>query len=219
MANTLGIRREDPERIGEQRCAIAPAQAKRVAEAGARLIVQPALNPGGERKRIFDDAEYVAGGAEVLEDLSEADVIVGLKEVAPRALLSEKTYLCFSHTHKGQLKNRPLLRAMMDAGTTLIDYELICDAVGNRLLTAFTYFAGYAGLVDTLWTLGRRLKLEGVASAFEEIPQSATHPVLSDVRDILRSAGKRIDRDGTPASLPPIIVCVLGRGKTSSGVQ
>ena len=220
MPNTVGIRREDLSRIGEQRCAIAPPQAQLMLRAGGHLLVQPALEPESqERKRVFDDEEYSNLGARILEDISSARIIVGLKEVDVARIEDRKVYLCFSHTHKGQAKNRSMLRTMTEAKTSLIDYELIEDSTGRRLLTAFTYFAGYAGVVDTLWTFGRRLKAEGISSPFEEIPQSIDVADLPRIRDILSSAGRRIEAKGTPESIPPVVVCVLGRGKTSSGVQ
>ena len=39
-----------------------------------------------------------------------------------------KVYLFFSHTIKGQKENMPLLKKIMDSGSTLIDYERIADA-------------------------------------------------------------------------------------------
>ncbi len=220
MLNTVGIRREDAERIGEQRSAIGPAQVRRIVEAGGRVLVQPAVDPATkEIKRAFDDNEYVEAGAVVREDLSEAHIVVGLKEVEPSHLLPNKAYLFFSHTHKGQEKNRPLLKAMMEEKITLIDYELVADSDGNRLLTTFTYFAGYAGIVDTLWTLGRRLEAEGVNSVFQSIQQAINRPDLAEVRAVLREIGKLIDRFGTPIDRPPVVICILGRGKTSAGVQ
>jgi len=220
MTNTIGIRREDLDKIGEQRSAITPSQAGTILNAGSRLLVQPALHPeSGERKRVFDDEEFTRVGAEVCEDLSEAQIILGLKEVATSELLPDKTYVFFSHSHKGQKKNRPLLRAMMEADTTLIDYELIADSKGRRLLTAFGDFAGFAGIVDTLWTFGRRLAAEGAENPFEDLPQAIEVADLGKVREILAEVGDRIAREGTPDAIPPVIICILGRGRTSEGVQ
>lgn len=218
--NTIAVRREDLDKIGEQRCAIAPEQARSIVESGARLLVEPAVHPvTGDRKRIFEDEEYTRIGAEVSEGLSEADIIVGLKEVNVSKILPEKTYAFFSHTHKGQVKNRPLLRALMDADATLIDFELVVDADGRRLLTAFGSFAGYAGMVDTLWTFGRRLRAEGIRSSFAKVPQSIEVADLDRVRQLLAEAGERIATEGTPTEIPPVVVCILGRGRTSAGAQ
>lgn len=48
------------------------------------------------------------------EDISKADIILGIKEVPENALLKDKTYLFFSHTHKGNLKNMPMLQSVLD---------------------------------------------------------------------------------------------------------
>ena len=154
MQTTLGLRREDVSKKGEKRSALSPETAFPLLEEGVGLIVQPGVHPESEEnKRTYSDEEYSNVGAHIEEDLSNAAVILGLKEVELEKLIPEKTYLFFSHTHKGQKKNRPLLKAMIDRSITLIDYELIADDKHRRLITAFTYFAGYAGMIDTLWDI------------------------------------------------------------------
>jgi alpha-aminoadipic semialdehyde synthase len=218
--NIIGIRREDLSKIGERRTAIAPPQARLVVESGTRLIVQPGVHPQtGELKRAFRDEEYTAVGADIAEDLSAADVIFGLKEVDIEDLLPEKTYLFFSHSHKGQRKNRPLLKAMMEAGISLIDYELLCSERGRRLLTAFGRFAGMAGMVDTLWVYGQRLADEDISNPFDTLRQAVHTPGVPVVKKMLLEVGEQIQLHGTPEDLPPVIICVLGRGRTSAGAQ
>ena len=220
MPHVFGIRREDLSKTGEKRVAITPAKVPLLQQSGISLLVQPCCYPGHpEAKRAFPDEAYLAQGARLTEDLSPADVILGLKEVAIPELIPGKTYLFFSHTHKGQPKNRPLLRAMVERNITLIDYELLTDEQGRRLVTAFTYFAGYAGMTDSLWTLGRRWKDKGIASAFDAIPQAIEWEDLPRVRRAVEAAGEQIRLHGTPASQPPVIIAVLGTGKTSTGAQ
>jgi len=220
MTATIALRREDLNKTGELRAAISPKTARALKEQGIPLWVQPASHPNtGEKKRAFGDEAYQAAGAELKELLTQARVIVGLKEVAIDALIPERTYLFFSHTHKGQTKNRSLLNAMMDKGLTLIDYELITDARGRRILTAFTTYAGYAGMVDTLWTLGERLKLEGLVHPISALPQSQHCGGMAGARERLKAIGKVIAARGTPPELPPLITAFLGRGRTSHGAQ
>ncbi len=76
-------------------------------------------------------------------------MIFGLKEIDTDRILPNKTYLFFSHTHKGQQKNRTLLQTLVKNNSTVIDYELIRTDKNIRLVTAFTYNAGYAGMVDS----------------------------------------------------------------------
>lgn len=216
----IAIRREDLDKRGEQRVALTPAQVEALTRQGHAIQVQPARHPQtGEVKRAFTDEAYQAAGATVGEELSEARVVFGLKEVGIDHLLPNKTYLFFSHTHKGQVKNRPALRAMRERGITLIDYELITDPQGRRRLTAFTFFAGYAGMTDSLWTLGQRLTRRGLDHPMQAVPQSIAAGDLDAVKAILGRVGEQIRAEGTPAQLPPLICTFLGNGKTSAGAQ
>ena len=220
MKNIIGIRREDPDKKGEKRVAITPQMVGKLVQDGAKVLVQPERDPEtGEHKRAFYDRAYQKQQAEVTEDLEAAKVIFGLKEVAPDEIQSAKTYLFFSHTHKGQIKNRELLRSLVKKKTTLIDYELIVDETGQRLLTAFTYFAGYAGMVDTMWALGKRLTLKEIDHPFARLPQSIERENLAVIRELVKAVGLAIEKKGTPAEMPPLISCFLGNGKTSTGAQ
>ena len=53
-------------------------------------------------------------GAEVEEDLNEASVILGVKQVPIDSLLPNKTYAFFSHTIKAQPENMALLDAVLE---------------------------------------------------------------------------------------------------------
>lgn len=58
--------------------------------------------------------EYVKAGAEEREDLSEADLILSVKQVEAKELLPNKTYAFFSHTIKAQKDNMPLLDKVLE---------------------------------------------------------------------------------------------------------
>lgn len=220
MKNVIGIMREGISKRGEKRVAITPYYVKEIINWGHRLIIQSAKHPKtGETKRAFPDSDYRKAGAEISEDLTPAKLIFGLKEIHHTRILPDKAYYFFSHTHKGQIKNRLMLKTLVENSATLIDYELIRDNKDNRLITAFTYNAGYAGMVDTLWTLGKRLKLAGISNPFEAIPQAVEGQDLLRVKNILKKVGHKIELEGTPTDLPPIIVCFLGKGKTAHGAR
>ncbi|KAJ3295229.1 hypothetical protein HK104_002890 [Borealophlyctis nickersoniae] len=105
---SLGIRREDKNHW-ERRVPLTPDHVEKLTkEVGARVYVQPSS------KRVFPDQKYEQAGALVQEDLSPADVIIGVKEVPLDKLIEDKTYLFFSHTHKGQKYNMPLLKTILD---------------------------------------------------------------------------------------------------------
>lgn len=200
--------------------AISPGLAETIIQAGHRLIVQPGTHPEtGEVKRQFPDDAYADSGAELSEDLTPCDVIFGLKEIEIDHILPEKAYLFFSHTHKGQVKNRKMLQTLVDRKVTVFDYELIVEEGKGRVITAFTYFAGYAGQIDTLWAYGRRMAHLGHDHPFARIPQSIELEDLEAIKNIIRQVGEEISMNGTPPELPPMINCILGTGKTSYGSQ
>ncbi len=218
--NTIGIRREDLSKRGEKRVAVTPDFAQKITQMGHSLLVQPRIHPTeGTLKRAFPDEQYATAGAEITEDLGAARVIFGLKEIELPHILADKTYLCFSHTHKGQVKNRKMLKTFMDQRATLIDYELVTHPNNARIITAFTYYAGYAGMIDTLWTVGKRYEMAGIDHPFAKVPQSIETEDLGKIKDILRGLAGEIKENGTPDSLPPFINLILGTGKTSTGAQ
>lgn len=220
MKNVIGIMREGISKRGEKRVGITPHYAKEIINWGHNLLIQSAKHPEtGEIKRAFSDSDYKKAGAEINEDLSSAKVIFGLKEIHHTRILPDKAYYFFSHTHKGQIKNRLMLKTLVENRATLIDYELIRDNKDNRLITAFTYNAGYAGMVDTLWTLGKRLKLAGISNPFETVPQAVEGQDLLNVKKILKKVAHKIESEGSPKGIPPVIVCFLGKGKTAHGAR
>jgi len=210
--NTIGIRREDKNEW-ERRVPLIPAHVETlVRERDLRVLVQPSSI------RAFSDADYVAAGALVQEDLSAADVIVAVKEIPVELLQPRKTYLFFSHTIKGQAYNMPLLRRLMELECQLIDYERILDA-GNRRLIAFGEYAGLAGMLDTLAALGQRLDWEGVATPFSDLRQTHAYGDLATAREAVQMVGRRIAVEGLPEQLTPLVIGVAGYGNVSRGAQ
>lgn len=92
---------------------------------------------------------------------------MGIKEVKVSDLIPYKSYIFFSHTHKGQAQNLNLLTKICQSGITLYDYELIKDKDNqNKRLVAFGSFAGSAGMINILHGLGDRLLSRGIRSPF-----------------------------------------------------
>lgn len=220
MPNTIAIRREDLSKKGEKRVAIPPSLVPSMTDLGSTVIVQSNIHPKTrEEKRAFSDQAYLACKAKIQEDISAADIIFGLKEVDIPHILPNKVYLIFSHTHKGQVKNRSMLRTLVERNVTLIDYELVVDDAKNRILTSFTFFAGYAGMIDSIWTFGQRMAMRNISHPFSNIPQSVEWQNLDQFKKEISAIGEQIKKHGTPEELPPMICCFLGNGKTSSGAQ
>ncbi|KAJ1960973.1 hypothetical protein IWQ62_004027 [Dispira parvispora] len=207
----LGIRREDKNRW-ERRVALIPSDIQAlVQETEAKVLVQPS------RQRIYPDQAFREVGATVQEDLSEADVIFGIKEIPPQLLLPEKTYIFFSHTHKGQPYNQPTLQTVLDKRVRLIDYELITDDQGHRTVL-FGQHAGWAGAVDSLHGLGQRLLAKGFHTPLLYTGMAHTYRDMSAIRTALQAMGEAIQRDGLPRELGPLTFVVAGSGNVSKGV-
>jgi len=212
VPHRFGIRREDKSRW-ERRVPLTPDHVAALRrEHGIECTVQPSP------VRIFPDAEYEAAGAVVDEDLSGCPIILAVKEVPPERLVPEATYLFFSHTVKGQSHNMPMLRRLRALGCQLIDYERITDDGGRRLVF-FGRHAGLAGMIDTLWTLGRRLAAEGFSTPLAAIDPAHAYPDLEAARAAVKAAGDRIRVEGLPADRCPLVVGFAGYGNVSTGAQ
>ena len=118
---------------------------------GIPIIVQPSPT------RCFTDEDYISAGISLSDNLSDCNILMGVKEVPVEQLVSEKTYFFFSHTIKKQPYNRKLLWAVLDRNIKLIDYEVLTNEKGQRLI-AFGKFAGMVGAHNAIWTYGERTK-------------------------------------------------------------
>ena len=105
--------------------------------------------------RAFADEEYELEGLSVKDELQDADILFGVKEVPLEELLPNKTYFFFSHTIKKQPYNRELLRKVLELSIRLIDYECLTDSRGLRIL-GFGRYAGIVGAYNAFLTYGHR---------------------------------------------------------------
>ena len=116
--------------------------------------------------RCYSDKEYTMAGVQVTEDMSDCDVLMGIKEVPVSMLITGKTYLFFSHTKKLQPYNQQLFQSIIEKKITLIDYECLEHEDGTRLL-GFGFFAGIVGAHNGMMAYGNRtglFKLQRVAT-------------------------------------------------------
>jgi len=213
VQSVIGIRREDKNKW-ERRVPLVPKDVAALA-GGQRIefMVQPSAN------RAFADADYEQAGAQVQEDLSICPVVLGVKEMPLSFLQKERTYMFFSHTIKGQKKNMPLLRKMMDLGCTLIDYEKVTDDQGRRLIF-FGRHAGLAGMLDSLWGLGRRLQeAEGLWTPFLNLRPAHQYANLAEAKEAVAQAGRELADKGVPEALRPFVCGFSGYGHVSQGAQ
>jgi saccharopine dehydrogenase (NAD+, L-lysine forming) len=135
----------------DSRVALTPAQCKWIRQnhPEVKVIVQHS------DVRCFTDKEYLAAGVEVKEDISECDIMLGIKEVPVEMLIEGKTYLFFSHTKKLQPYNQKLLQKIIAKNITLIDYECLEHEDGARII-GFGFFAGIVGAHNGIMAYGTR---------------------------------------------------------------
>ena len=150
--------------------------------------------------RIFSDDAYLKAGFEVTKDLSDCDVLIGVKEVPIAALIPNKKYFFFSHTIKKQPYNRNLLKAVLDKNIQLYDHEVITDTNGNRLIG----FGRYAGLVGAY----NGFRAMGLRENTFHLPKAEN---LADLQALL-------DQLNT-IELPAIKILLTGSGKVAKGAK
>lgn len=150
--------------------------------------------------RIFTDQEYRQAGFEVAGDVSDCDVMLGVKEVPLPSLIPNKKYFFFSHTIKSQPYNRDLLREILKKNIELYDHEVIVNEAGGRLIG----FGRYAGLVGAY----NGIRAIGLKSGSFELPKAESLPDLNAMLAELDQI-----------SLPPLKIVLTGSGKVAHGAK
>ncbi len=152
--------------------------------------------------RVFPDELFASHGITVTDDITEADVMIGVKEVPVDALVPGKKYFFFSHTIKEQPYNRDLLKAILEKKIELYDHEVITQKNGARLI-GFGRYAGIVGAYNGFRALGMRDGLFDLPKV-EHLPDyAAVKTELHKVKD----------------KLPPINICITGSGKVAGGIK
>jgi alanine dehydrogenase len=209
---SVGLRRESVDAT-DTRAPLTPEQVARLTrEYDIGVTVQPS------NLRVFSDDEYKAAGADLAHDLSGCKIIFGVSEIPIEYIQREQVYCFFSRTIKAQRYNMPMLRQILESGCTLLDYELVTNEMGSRLI--FTGdFAGRAGMIDSFWALGKKLELEGIENPFASIRQTRDYRSLDEAKEHVRELGRRIQTTGLPQSIAPFVCIFTGRGRVSKGAQ
>lgn len=212
MGIVVGIREEDKYEM-ERRSPIIPKHVERlVKHHNIDVIVQTS------KKRVFKDEEFIKAGARVSKDLKESPIIFGVKEMPLSFFEKGKTYVFFSHVVKGQKQNMPMLKKMMQLGCNLIDYEKVVDEQNKRLIF-FGRYAGLAGMINSFWALGLRLKYYGYNSRFLKMKQACEYNSLEEAKEDISAIGQLIAETGCPSDLRPFTIGFTGYGNVSQGAQ
>ncbi len=207
----VGIRRED-KHFTERRVPLTPDAVSELQNQGIVFHIESSTS------RIFRDDEYKAVGATVCDSLPTCDFILGLKEVPIDRLHPNTPHLFFSHTIKGQSYNMPLLKRILDLKCTLIDYERVMDSKGRRLVF-FGVHAGQAGMINTLWSYGQRLKAQGIITPFAELKQAKEYDSLQEAKAAINKAGRELRNSPLQKKLQPLTCAITGTGNVASGAQ
>ncbi|GER41742.1 bifunctional lysine-ketoglutaratereductase/saccharopine dehydrogenase [Striga asiatica] len=177
----------------ERRVPLTPSHCARLLHGGsgkmgvARIIVQPST------KRIHHDALYEDVGCEISEDLSECGLILGIKQPQLEMILPDRAYAFFSHTHKAQKENMPLLDKVLAERATLFDYELIAAD------------HGYLNL--------------GYSTPFLSLGASYMYSSLAAAKAAVISVGEEIGTMGLPSRICPLVFVFTGAGNVSQGAR
>jgi len=107
---------------------------------------------------------------------------------------------------------------MMEMKCNLIDYERVIDEQGKRLIF-FGRYAGLAGMINSLWSMGLRLKEAGYKTPFAQIKQAHHYGSLAEVREVISAVGQEIAEKGLHVELRPFTVAFTGYGNVSQGAQ
>jgi len=157
------------------------------------IVVQPS------KIRCYSDDEYTAFGVTLQEDLSDCDVLMGVKEVPPEKLIPNKKYFFFSYTIKKQLHNKKLIIALIEKKIQMIDYETLTDKNNNRII-GFGRYAGVVGAYNGILGYGLKYDLFRLKPAH-----------LCRDRAEMEEELKRV-------KLPNIKIALTGGGRVANGV-
>ena len=179
----------------DNRVALTPAQCKWIHKNSNQVQI---IAQSSER-RCFTDREYISAGVEVKTDISECDIMLGIKEVPVDQLIPGKKYLFFSHTKKKQQQNKNLLKTILEKKITLIDYECLEHEDGQRII-GFGFFAGVVGAHNGMMAYGNRTGLYKMDRVYKQ----------RSFRELIHTYfGLR---------LPNVKIAVTGSGRVAHGI-
>lgn len=189
----IGIIREG-KTPPDLRTPLTPAQCVEVMQKfpDVKVVVQSSAH------RCFADQQYKDMGVEVVEDISVADILMGVKEVPVDELIANKTYLFFSHTIKKQAYNRKLLQTVLQRNITLVDYETLVWEGGNRII-GFGRFAGIVGAHYAFMMWGRKYGIFHLKPAHQCADMNAMYEQYMEL------------------TLPPMKIVLCGDGRVAHG--
>ncbi len=180
----------------ERRVALTPKQSRKIMQKYPKIRIVAQSSP----RRAYMDEEYNDNCIIIQEDLSDCDILVGIKEIPVEDFIEGKTYFLFSHTAKKQEYNKEMLKAIIEKKITLIDYEYLKNNRKERLI-GFGRFAGIVGTYNAIhgWAIRNKLKEPRYAYTLE--------------------AAKDLKKEMRKLELPPLKIAFTGEGRVAKGVR
>ncbi len=185
----IGILREEKMPY-DKRVAFTPDQCLYIMDnfQNVEVVVQPS------DWRSYKNEEYIAKGIKMAEDLSDCDILMGIKEVPKKNLIAGKKYLFFSHTIKKQPRNKELLQTILQKNVQLIDYECLTDADFFRVI-GFGHYAGIVGAYNGILGYGKKYKLFDLKPAHlcfdkKELKEELKKANLTNIKIIVTGNGR-----------------------------
>ncbi|WP_158974141.1 NAD(P)-dependent oxidoreductase [Cellulophaga sp. L1A9] len=150
--------------------------------------------------RTYADEDYTSLGLSLSSDMTDCDVLLGVKEVPIEDLIPNKKYFFFSHTIKKQPYNRELLQAFLDKNIEMYDHEVITNEKGQRLV-AFGRYAGIVGAYNGFRAYGLKYEQFTLPKAETLTDQQALIAALHSIK------------------LPAIKILLTGKGRVGNGAK
>ena len=190
----IGVLREE-KNPPDKRVPLTPLICSELSAAhpNVEIVVQPS------KIRCYADEEYTSFGVPLQEDLSDCDILMGVKEVPADLLIPGKKYFFFSHTIKKQPHNQKLMKAIIGKKIQMIDYETLTDKNHNRII-GFGRYAGVVGAYNGILGYGLKYDLFRLKPAH-----------LCRDRAEMEEELKRV-------KLPNIKIALTGGGRVANGV-
>ncbi|MCB9363029.1 MAG: alanine dehydrogenase [Flavobacteriales bacterium] len=172
----IGVLREG-KTPPDERVPLSPIQCKEIIDKYPTidLVVQKSV------VRRISEQEYLDQGVKLVDNVDDCDVLLGVKEVPKKDLIPNKTYFYFSHTIKKQSYNRDLLIEMLNKNITMVDYETLTNAKGNRLI-GFGKYAGIVGCYNSFYAYGKRTGSFDLKRAYQCVDRAEMEAEIPEIK-------------------------------------
>lgn len=179
----------------DKRVAFTPQQCLAIQQLypSVQFVVQPSSH------RCIPDAVYKEYGIAVNENITDCDLLIGIKEVPKDKLIANKKYLFFSHTVKMQPHNKEMLQQVVRLKITLYDFELFLFPNKSRVI-GFGEYAGIVGAYNGLLAWGKRYKTYTLKPAWQ----------CANYNEMLQQLHAN--------SLPDVPIVATGNGRVAAGI-